>query len=188
MYPQYSTITHKMNNGATAWRLPLYNLLYTDTEQGWNEGSPTLPHEAGLVQRPKLRRDARLHRLHADAAEVVAVCAHLVVETWRALCCPGSTRRHGARLLRWVLWAATAAANPPRGTEDRAQRARKRAQGWDPARCSRVTPRTGLAFPPPVPPRRYRPRPTDVPWARARDGSRALDGERCRRPSRRRAW
>ena len=39
-----------------------------------------LPHEAGLVQRPQLRRDARLHRLHVHAAEVVTVGAHLVVE------------------------------------------------------------------------------------------------------------
>ena len=81
-----------------------------------------------------------------------------------------------------------ARANSPRGTEDRAQRAHKRAQGSDPARCSRIFPRTGLTCPPPVPPRRYRPQPTDVPWALARDGSRALDVARCRRPSRRRAW
>ena len=39
---------------------------------------PLLPHKASLAQWPQLRRDARLHRLHADAPEVVAVCAHLV--------------------------------------------------------------------------------------------------------------
>ena len=100
--------------------------LYSDTEHGHGrtlKGSPTtLPHEAGLAQRPELRRDARLHRLHADAAEVVAVRAHLVVEAGRALCCPGSfqmararwPRRHGAGLLPWLLCAPTAAAGPSR--------------------------------------------------------------------------
>ena len=97
----------------------------------------------------------------------------------RALCCPSSVqvagmrwpRRNGDRLLRWVICLR-----------------RRQVVRCHLGKGSRIIPRIGLTFPPPVPPRRYRPRPTDVPWARARDGSRALDVAPYRRPSRRRAW
>ena len=183
--------------------------LYTDTEhRRTTKGSPTtLPHEAGLAQRPELRRDARLHRLDADAAEVVAVRAHLLVEAGRALRCPGSFQKgEGPREVAKASRGRAAAMAPLRsdgggrsvaatranlaGVPTTGQRANQRARGTgrDPARRSRIIPRAGPTFEPPVPPPRYRPPPSIALWARARDGTPALDAGSCRRPSRRRAW
>lgn len=76
------------------------------------------------------------------------------------------------------------------GVPTTGQRANHRARGTgrDPAHRSRIIPRAGATFQPPVPPPRYRPPPSIALWARARDGNPALDAGSCRRPSRRRAW